>query len=367
MTAKMKKLLPKFLDRILPNFWNRKKTLIIHAGTHKTGTSHFQKCLYKNSEKLRNEGFWYPEYGLGLRTKHNRFAHRMLGIHLSQGRKTKLPEILQELQKDPALKAAILSYEGFSLPGTIQKFSHYQDELSAVDIEVILVFRPHLDLAISLYRELCQHVAYTGTLHGLITEPKLAQEKSWNKLLHYREIVAEWEKFTPSRNIQILPYEQIKKNLRKNLLKKIGYQGEKLKAGAARVNQTLSAPAAELMRRINSAKIKSNPRHMIALQLYELDKALPELAEYTEITHKQALKLQGLFAEDRAFLASHGFEQNHMLMKDEWRWGTNTDINSIMPKAEKAFLELLGQQEDTSLFPLADSALKNFHQQAGEP
>jgi hypothetical protein len=363
MQATFKKL----LNHLRLKKRSQRKSLVFHAGTHKTGTSHFQKCLYENSATLREAGFWYPTYGLGLNTKHNRFAHRLLGINLSQGRKTKLPDIITELEEDPSLCTAILSYEGFSLPHTIRQLSQYQKELSSVDVQVILTFRPHLDLAISLYRELCQHVGYTGKLPRLITAPKHPQEKSWNKLLQYKQIVAAWEEIVPARNIRILPYEKVKKNLLASLLNEIGYQGPELHVDKARVNQTLSAPAAELMRRINSAKIKSNPRHMIALQLYELDKALPELAEYTEITHKQALKLQELFAEDRAFLASHGFEQNHMVMKDEWRWGTNTDINSIMPKAEKAFLELLGQHEDTSLLSLADSALKNFHQQAGEP
>lgn len=47
--------------------------LILHIGTHKTATTHIQRSLASNADRLAEQGVWYPKYDLIDRPKH--YAH----------------------------------------------------------------------------------------------------------------------------------------------------------------------------------------------------------------------------------------------------------------------------------------------------
>src|SRR5688572_14535297 len=50
--------------------------LILHAGTHKTGTTSIQAALAENRRWLSERGFVYPQLSFCSRS-HNGFAHRL--------------------------------------------------------------------------------------------------------------------------------------------------------------------------------------------------------------------------------------------------------------------------------------------------
>lgn len=55
--------------------------LILHAGTHKTGTTTIQKVPADNREFLRDHGILYPKGGSAFprtRVPHHRFAHGLV-------------------------------------------------------------------------------------------------------------------------------------------------------------------------------------------------------------------------------------------------------------------------------------------------
>lgn len=65
--------------------------VIIHAGTHKTGTTSIQKILFDNRDWLAERGIIYPWGGVydGIKTPHHRFSHDLTGVnpaHLDRAR-----------------------------------------------------------------------------------------------------------------------------------------------------------------------------------------------------------------------------------------------------------------------------------------
>lgn len=100
-----------------------RKTLIVHIGTHKTGTTFFQNSLARNRDLLLKQGILYPKSG----EIHN--AHFKLSWQLNDpaNRAKPIDEVgdwpllIKELQESPA-HTALISSEEFSLTGQPQRF-----------------------------------------------------------------------------------------------------------------------------------------------------------------------------------------------------------------------------------------------------
>jgi len=65
-------------------------SIVIHVGTHKTGTTALQRFASSNRDELRNRGLWYPSYTeIGL---FNHYAHHHLAFAISDNDDKKLSE-----------------------------------------------------------------------------------------------------------------------------------------------------------------------------------------------------------------------------------------------------------------------------------
>lgn len=336
------------------------KKLFIHAGTHKTGTSFFQHAAYLNAETLRGAGVWYPETGLGIKTNHNRYAHRVLGIDIAAGKRNRFPEIIADLNQDASLHTALVSYEGFSHPQAIKKLGAAKGAFNDVDLHVILVFRPHVDLAISLYRELCQHVSFQGSLYDLM-HPKTSRARHWNQCLHYQQTLKNWRRLVRKNNIHVLAYRQIKHDILKNLVTVAGYDGPLTLPDNLTRNHSLSAPFAGLMRLINRQDLNTKHRHRLANEVAAVDAGLPEFSRYCEISQDRAVELERAFTKDRKALKSYGLDPvEDLTINSNWRWGEQTDMSGAILDAHQALLEHLKNIDDKELVTIAETASKEL-------
>ena len=62
--------------------------LLLHIGTHKTGTTSIQKFCAGNRARLRGQGLWYPDYDLIGKEghyAHHHLAHALAGLPTSRG------------------------------------------------------------------------------------------------------------------------------------------------------------------------------------------------------------------------------------------------------------------------------------------
>ncbi len=91
-----------------------KPDLLLHAGTHKTGTTALQAWLTDNRRLLAAAGILFPRAGQpGRRGQHN--LHWDLAGHRNyQPRLSSWPELWQELASAPRTHTLLLSAEGFS-------------------------------------------------------------------------------------------------------------------------------------------------------------------------------------------------------------------------------------------------------------
>ena len=348
--------LSKKLRRAFRFLSGQKKKLFVHAGTYKTGTTYFQHVVYHNIKALRAQGLYYPITGLGLKTPHNKYAHRLLGIRLSSGHSNAFPTIIKALQDDPDLSAGLVSYEGFARPATIEKLQAEAACFAPVELHSILVFRPHIDFALSLYRELCQHVDFSAPFEELI-KPTTATGRGWHRSLNYQEIIEGWLALTGRKNLHIFSYRRIKVDLVNALIAPTGYVGALEPPEKTEQNKTLSAPVAALMRRLNQQKFKAPLRHKLAAELTVLDRQFPEFERFCEITQTQAKALEETFASDRDYLKSWGFDAEKDLMLDgTWQWGEETNMDAAINQAHEALIGQLEGEDKPKMLAVTNAA-----------
>jgi len=348
--------LSKKLRSIMRPLSGQKKKLFIHAGTYKTGTTYFQHVVYQNIKALRAQGLYYPITGLGINTPHNKYAHRLLGIRLASGHSNAFPTIIKALEDDPDLSTGLVSYEGFARPATIEKLQAEAACFTPVELHAILVFRPHLDLALSLYRELCQHVGFSARFEELI-KPTTATGRGWHRSLNYQEIMEGWLALTGRTNLHVFSYRRIKADLVNALIAPTGYGGALETPERTEQNKTLSAPVAALMRRLNQQKFKAPLRHKLAAELAILDRQFPDFERFCEITQKQAKALEETFASDRDYLKNWGFNaEKDLMLNDSWRWGQETNMDAAINQAHEALIAQLEDEKKPKMLAVANAA-----------
>lgn len=144
-----------------------KPRLILHAGTHKTGTTSIQRFAKQNSRALLKRGLYYPDYSpLGVRLKdgHHAFAH---AFSEQSQRRVALEEAVwlcrQWLEWLPNPETMILISAEALYRHVVGK-GRYEERrrmylervaqaLEPFDVEVVLVFRRPDNYARSLYQE----------------------------------------------------------------------------------------------------------------------------------------------------------------------------------------------------------------------
>ena len=145
---------PLFSDAFIKRAWNgdRKRRLILHAGTPKTGTTALQWHLASNSERLAELGFWYPAPSKNTHEpKHQQLVNRLRSGDATAFR-AYIEEALREMPEDT--HTVIFTTEGI--------FNHWWDytpkakgllrDLAALfDFELCVWFREPEAFTAALY------------------------------------------------------------------------------------------------------------------------------------------------------------------------------------------------------------------------
>lgn len=132
------------------------KKIIIHVGTHKTGTTSIQKFLRKNTDLLASDGFYIPRAG----TINCHSGHHNLAWEANEdGRFDRDLGSIDDLAKElaPIDLTAIISSEDFEFlsfrPERLRQFHARLTEM-AEQVEYFVTFREQDSYAKSLYAEL---------------------------------------------------------------------------------------------------------------------------------------------------------------------------------------------------------------------
>ncbi|WP_116869797.1 glycosyltransferase family 2 protein [Vibrio splendidus] len=238
---------------------NEKKTLFLHIGTHKTGTTTIQHSLRSNAEDLLEERILYIEAGKLI--KKLRFSAKMPESELASIRE----EVVEQASTYSAAQAYVMSWEGFSgdyinaYENSYNIAHNLHQALSPFfDIKIIVYLRDQASFIESIFTQEV-HAGSTTSFNDFKNTIDI-NKYYWSKLLNsYRSafgdesvIVMKYEK-SESNNLIIGFSEIIGSShlLNKKTLvnQNVGYNKGELEF-AMKVNATLSDDERKKLRKL---------------------------------------------------------------------------------------------------------------------
>jgi hypothetical protein len=179
-----------------------RKTIFIHIGTHKTGSTSIQYFLQENAERLKHCGVYVARSGIDVARRrqgnHNvawdvrrdiRYERKLGGV----------AELLDELRDSPE-KTVVISSEDFEyLVRYPEELKEFDRKLEAIGYDRIYLvfFRNPEDYLFSLHCELKKHgiVASYATLKNEVQNKGYILVKGdWYYEFDRRRFLADWEK-----------------------------------------------------------------------------------------------------------------------------------------------------------------------------
>jgi hypothetical protein len=215
--------------------------IILHIGTHKTGTTSIQRTLSKYRGKLAQRDIIYPDYSSIGRKSH--YAH----IGISNALANDHPNLTREdsevffsslaqdaSQDNVVLVSAESMYRqciGSTPPQDAASVQEYWEmrhayirDLRALTgpAEIVVVLRNQADFAESMYQEHVKVTRYTGDFQKFLGD-------FWFHFQYYEQVKA-WKQHFES--VQVIPFEMLKGlNMTKRFLLALGLKPGRVETG----------------------------------------------------------------------------------------------------------------------------------------
>ncbi len=181
------------------------KTIILHIGAHKTGTTYIQKCLYESREKLKNVKALYPNYGILGKT----FGHHSLVNDIKKGDANSLQKLRENIEYS-LIENNTLILSSENLEYLDSKEIKNLRQLLPADclIKIIYYHRQPFTLIPSLWQEEVKH-GYIESFHHYFNHHLLTPYKS--HILNSNLILDKFSEYFSKENIYIVSYDHLKK------------------------------------------------------------------------------------------------------------------------------------------------------------
>jgi hypothetical protein len=280
------------------------RTIYLHIGTPKTGTSALQFGLYTAREELRSHGILYPE---GLIASPDDPKHQPLFNAIRSGNSRALASacdlIRSELSDD--LHSVILSSEGFYhhiLEFHEGSWRLIQELARCCSLNIIVYLRPQAEYLESLYRQYVKNPrgvneSYYGsamTIQKLMDRPRVRQN------LDYHGSLMQWASVVGNDRILVRRYAP---DVVDDFLSLLGVT--LVRTGPRpRRNPSLTREMAELLRSVNATFDNRQRGSLIA----EMEKALkldPGRADTTILSPAEGRALMDRYRECNRRVAKH--------------------------------------------------------------
>jgi hypothetical protein len=202
------------------------KTLYLHIGLNKAGSSAIQRTLASHQKALQSAGLLYPHTGRSGSEAHHLLSH-VLGF--SQGKPPRVqtssqlenlgPKLLTECSRS-GCTAAVVSSEVFTNPGDI---SRVRDFLTGWDVRIVLYLRRHDHWWASCYSQGLRMTFDPPWPLGF--DGYIAWQRSRPQKGDYRRLVDAWAEIFGPENLLVRPYEreQNQPSIVADLLHTIGF------------------------------------------------------------------------------------------------------------------------------------------------
>ncbi len=238
----------------------RERTVYLHIGTPKSGTTHLQALLWENRRELRRRGLLYPGRTAQYRGGHHQAALELLSLDQ--------PADARDLSAWRALTDAVhrwpgdsvLSHELLSLAGP-RAIEQIATDLAAHHVRVVITGRDLMRLIPSWWQEGCRN-GRSSTYQDFLTS--LRADKPYGpgkRFLGFADLPALVDRYAP-----VCPPDQTlivvngmagtsADRLPHDFLAALGTMPQGLTLPVNSTYPALSAPAAELMRRLNAGPL----------------------------------------------------------------------------------------------------------------
>ncbi len=181
-----------------------KRTIYLHIGTYKTGTSSLQDFFSKNSAVLLSKGILYPL--TGRRTLDGEPSPRHMELSWMLGKKPHLMDALRlEIERTDA-PSVLLSSETFSsyagMPSLIGNLSILKKAFSDYNVKVIVFLRSQTSFIPSFYNLKVKIGREYRTLHEFCRQDILDNPNFYN----YHGMLLPWKATFSTENINVHVY-----------------------------------------------------------------------------------------------------------------------------------------------------------------
>jgi len=194
----------------LKRFWKTEKkgkTLFLHIGLQKTGTTTIQTFLTQNQSLLAEHGFDYPDPAkvrVGLDDgNHGHLSMCLTGYWRDTGYELSPEEAWGEL-RDLYHKSdghLLFSYEGLSTPQIIPHLPYIKKMLRGIPIKVIIYLRRQDIFVQSVYKERLKSDERRGFQRAY-------KEGDYPRLLDFHFILSHWQRCVGKDNVIVRLFER---------------------------------------------------------------------------------------------------------------------------------------------------------------
>ena len=300
--------------------------LILHIGTHKTGTTSIQKYCAGNRAALRAQGLWYPDYdliGMEGHYAHHHLVNALAGLPTSRGLSDDAFAFFARLraraQKDETVlisaepfwrhvapPVALLENEYDADGGADTYWSRRHAFVERVreaagDAEIVVVLRRQDDCAVSMFKERVKGTSYCDPFESFVT--------AFAHRFAYFDQVAVWKAFFD--RVRVLVYDDL---MAGNDLVSEFFQALEIPiqvvGAAGRRNPALGNDLIEFKRRLNATGLGEDALYEIAETLQRAD-----FAQGLDLDHGSSLwrdagarsEFMALFEDQNARLLETSF------------------------------------------------------------
>ncbi len=237
--------------------------MFLHIGTPKSGTTHLQALLWENRRVLRRRGLLFPGRSAQYRGGHHRAALELLKLDDTSGA---VPDLRAWHALTDAVRRwphdAVLSHELLSLAGP-RAIDQIAKDLSGRHVRVVITARDLMRMIPSWWQEGCRN-GRSSTYQAFLTSLSAdAPHGPGKRFLRFADLPALVDRYAP-----VCPPDQAlvvvngppgtpADQLSRDFLGALGTTTEGLTHPLDSAYPALSAPAAELLRRLNAGPLSA--------------------------------------------------------------------------------------------------------------
>ena len=293
--SELAKLLKPF-EQSLAQLNRQKITLIIHAGTPKTGTTSLQTYLDKKQYKLRKKGILYPHNLDKLQNtnapKHQWFEKNLVTTHLENFLEN-FKNIISQVKEHT--HTIILSSEGI--------YNYWWDfpkasktilaELAKLfDLELWVWFREPVAFIESYYKQCVRNPQVeSNPCYGKnLSFAEMLDIKWFSQHLNYQGFVSECQALFGEDKVSVFNYEG---DVVQEVIHELGLATPH-DTPTPRKNRSLNSASIKLLRTINDYGLKAKDKELLMPHLKEINGVLEKYAKDSlidEASRKKVLKL----------------------------------------------------------------------------